>query len=72
MAAMLNIKTCPSCGSKRIRRVRKALVREARGRKYVVPSLEFHECPDCGERLFGRDTMRRIEACSAACSEAGD
>jgi predicted RNA-binding Zn-ribbon protein involved in translation (DUF1610 family) len=32
----------------------------------VVPNLEFYECPDCGERIYDRDAMRKIEAHSPA------
>jgi YgiT-type zinc finger domain-containing protein len=36
------------------------------GRKYAVEGLEFYECPSCGERIFGREAMRRIESRSPA------
>jgi len=62
----LNITTCPNCGSKRIQHVCRDLHGEFKGEAYVVPNLEFHECPDCGERVFDRDAMRRIEAVSPA------
>ena len=63
---MFSIKTCPTCGSKRIAFVRRTLVRRHKGRTYRVPDLEFHECPDCGERLYGPEAMRKIEAHSPA------
>jgi len=59
---MLKITECPACGSDKIRRVRKNLRRESHGKAYVIPRLAFWECPACGERLFDRDAMRKIEA----------
>jgi len=58
---MLDIRTCPTCGSKRIKRVRRGVTRTAHGEKYVVPAVEFHECPDCGEKLYGRQAMQKLE-----------
>lgn len=29
-------------------------------------NVSFHECPDCGERVFDREAMRRIESRSPA------
>jgi YgiT-type zinc finger domain-containing protein len=63
---MVAIKACPTCGSKRIARVKRNLVRTYRGRRYVVPDLEFYECPKCDERLFDREASRRIDECSPA------
>ena len=58
---MLDIRTCPTCGSKRIRVVRRSVARKFRGRTYQVPDVEFHECPACGEKLYGREAMRKLE-----------
>ena len=58
---MLDIHTCPTCGSKRIRRVRRGVVRTVGGEKHVVPGVEFYECLACGERLYGREAMRKLE-----------
>ncbi len=62
----LNITTCPTCGSRRIQHVRRDFHEVYKGEAYVVPDLDFHECPDCGEKVFDRDAMRRIEAVSPA------
>ena len=70
-SSVLKITKCPSCGSKRIRRVRRTWTSEFRGRPYSVPNLEYHECPRCGEKLYDRDAMRRIEACSPAFAKTG-
>ena len=45
---MFEIKSCPSCGSARIKRVRRDWTAEFRNRSYTVPNLEFYECPKCG------------------------
>lgn len=55
-------KTCPSCGSKRIRAVRRTLERTSRGKTFTVPNLSFHECPACGEQVFSPDAMAKIES----------
>ncbi len=63
---MKTITICPSCGSKRIQKVRRDWRGEYHGRKYTVKNLEFHECPDCGEKIYDRDAMRAIEERSPA------
>lgn len=62
----MQIKRCPSCGSEEIERVERDWTGEVQGKKYVVEALEFHECPACGEQIFDREAMRRIEARSPA------
>jgi len=64
--ATLRITRCPTCDSPRIKRVRKTVRRTYHGQRYVVPNLEFEECPNCGERLYDRDALRKIEAHSPA------
>ena len=63
---MIKITTCPTCGNKRIKRVRKDVTREYKGQPYTVRGLEFEECPDCGERLYDHEAMQKIEAVSPA------
>ena len=63
---MLKIQVCPSCGSERIRPVRRNWSGEFKGRRYTVPKLRFFECPSCGERVFDPEAMRRIESISPA------
>ena len=60
---IMNLKTCPTCGSKRIRRVRRTVTRQSRGKPFTVPQLDFHECPACGEQVYSPDAMAKIEAC---------
>ena len=69
MKIQLRIKTCPTCGSGKIKKVRKDWKGEYRGKKYTVPSLSFYECPDCGERVYDREAMHRIEEKSPALSK---
>jgi YgiT-type zinc finger domain-containing protein len=66
---MLKITRCSSCGSRKIKRVRRDWTDEAAGERYTVPNLEFYECPNCGEKLYDREAMRMIEACSPALRE---
>jgi YgiT-type zinc finger domain-containing protein len=63
---MIKITTCPTCGSKKIKRLKRDWVDEFKGETYIVPALEFYECPDCGERLYDAQAMRKIEAHSPA------
>jgi YgiT-type zinc finger domain-containing protein len=60
------IKHCPTCGSTRIRRVKKDWAGESSGEKYVVTDLVFDECPACNERIFDRDAVHRIQERSPA------
>lgn len=61
---ILKITICPTCGSDKIAAVRRDLTKTVHGQNYTVPDLEFHECPDCGEKIYDRDAMRKIEAYS--------
>lgn len=63
---MIEIKHCPTCGSGKIKKVRRNWTGSFQGKSYTVPKLEFHECPVCGERVFDREAMRQIEARSPA------
>ena len=64
--AMRKISICPTCRSRRLKSVQRTITRCGEGETYTVPNLAFHECPDCGERLYDRDAMRKIEAHSPA------
>jgi YgiT-type zinc finger domain-containing protein len=61
MKTQLKIKTCPTCGSAGIKKMKKDWKGEYQGKTYTVPTLSFYECPDCGERVYDRDAMHRIE-----------
>ena len=62
---MFEITVCPVCGGK-IKMVRQDWIGEYQAQKYVVPDLEYYECEDCGERIYDREAMRKIEAYSPA------
>ncbi len=42
----MTITKCPSCGSEKIRRVRRLWSGEFRGKPYRVENPEFYECPN--------------------------
>ena len=63
---IMRLAFCPSCGSKKLKRVCRNLVEVFQGQRYSVQNLEFHECPDCGEKIYDSEAMRRIEAVSPA------
>lgn len=67
---MVKITICPSCGSSRIKGVRQNWTGEFQGQSYTVPNLEFYECGDCGEKIYDREAMRKIEAHSPAFTHA--
>ncbi len=58
---MIKITECPTCGSKKIKRVRGNWTSEYQGQKYTVPNLEYYECPDCEEKIYDPQAMRKIE-----------
>jgi YgiT-type zinc finger domain-containing protein len=62
----MKIRKCPSCGSAKIKHVRRNWSGEYKGRRYIVENLEYYECPDCQEQIYDRDAMRAIEASSPA------
>ena len=62
----LRITVCPSCGSNKIKKVRRNWSGKYQGRSYTVRSLEFYECPVCAERVYDRQAMRKIEDHSPA------
>lgn len=68
MKEVIKITTCPTCGSDKITKVRREWTGQFQGESYTVPDLEFYECPNCGEKVYDRDAMQKIEACSPAFS----
>ncbi len=63
---MLKIKICPSCGSPTVKKVQETWVGTYKNKEYIVPSLEYYRCSHCGEKLYDREAMRKIEAVSPA------
>ena len=66
----MKITICPTCGSKKLKKVCRDWTDKYRGKTYTVPALEFYDCPDCGEKIYDRDAMRKIEAHSPAYAKA--
>lgn len=66
MDRILKIKVCPTCGSQEIKKVRKDVTNMFAGQSYTIPLLEFYECPGCGEKVYDRDAMQKIESISPA------
>jgi YgiT-type zinc finger domain-containing protein len=58
----LHIAACPSCGTPKIKKVLRNWSGTYQGQRYTVPSLEFYPCPACGEKVYDREAMRKIEA----------
>ena len=62
---MLEITVCPVCGGN-IKKVKEDWVGKYKGQGYVVPDLEYYICEKCGERIYPREAIRKIEAYSPA------
>ncbi len=58
----MKITICPTCGSGKIKKVKRNWTSKLQGQTYTVPALEFYECPNCGERVYEPQAMRKIEA----------
>jgi YgiT-type zinc finger domain-containing protein len=56
------VKTCPTCGSKRIRRVKRDIQSNPGGEPFVAHDIEIEECPHCGEQLFSPESLDQINA----------
>jgi YgiT-type zinc finger domain-containing protein len=64
--SMLIITKCPTCSSHKIKKVQRKWTGKSPGQTYSGPKLEFYECPACGEKVYDREAMRKIEAHSPA------
>jgi len=67
---MLKITRCPSCGSGKIKKVCRNWTGSIKGKKYLVPNLQYYECPNCDEKIYNREAIRKIEAHSPAFERA--
>jgi ribosomal protein L37AE/L43A len=56
------IKICPTCARSHVRRVKRDVECNFRGLVFKARAIEFHECPDCGEKLYDREAMRKMES----------
>ena len=61
----MTVTKCPTCGSHRIKKVRREVRGETGGRAYRAEAVVFYDCPDCGEKVYDREAMRQIEAARA-------
>jgi len=66
MTTAVRIKRCPTCGKEKVKRVRRNWKGANQGQTYAVPALEYFECSNCGEKIYDRRAMRKIEAYSPA------
>ena len=55
------IRTCPSCGSRRLRRQTVTLTATVRNKNATITGLELEVFPECGEKLFDLEASRRME-----------
>ena len=53
-------------GMRQDQEVRRKWTARFQRKTYMVPNLEFHECADCGEKVYNPQAMRRMEAASPA------
>jgi len=54
-------KTCPTCGSRKIKLATGDYRTTTRGRSIVIPDVRRHECPTCGEILLDYEAVQQIE-----------
>jgi len=66
MSDKLQIKSCPTCSSDKIRRVVRDITREYKRQTYIVPKVGFYECPNCGEKVYDHEAMQKIKIHSPA------
>lgn len=66
MSSQLSITTCPTCGSDKIQLVIKDVTRKYKDQTYTVPAVEFYECSNCGEKVYDRVAIQKIEGYSPA------
>lgn len=59
------LRTCPTCGSKKLLSVCEDVSLKIQGQKVVVPAVDFQRCPNCGEELFDLEASRKIDAATA-------
>ncbi len=55
------ITSCPTCGSRKIKRRKTDVTFKVKGRRKVVKNLELEVCPACGEKLFDPEASRQVE-----------
>lgn len=50
------------CHSRKIRRVRRDVKIDVGQIHFLVPTVGFDECPQCGQQIFDLGAMEKIEA----------
>ena len=58
----IELRACPNCGSRSIKRVRKSFRAKLKARLIIVPDVEREICPECKEEYFDRDANIAIDA----------
>lgn len=66
METKLEITRCPTCGSDQIHLLKQDWTGKFQHQVYIVPDLAYYECAQCGERIYDRIAMRKIEVYSPA------
>ncbi|MFY9819797.1 MAG: type II toxin-antitoxin system MqsA family antitoxin [Thermoanaerobaculia bacterium] len=61
-----SIAKCPTCGSSTIRKVSGNWTGSYKGETYTVKALEYYACPNCHEKVYTPEAMRRIQEASPA------
>ena len=61
-----SIASCPSCGSSAIRKIRGKWNGTYRGKTFPVTALEYFDSPNCHEKVYPSQAMRRIQESSPA------
>jgi YgiT-type zinc finger domain-containing protein len=59
---MLNLKTCPTCGEKKLRVVCEDVAFGKGAARRVIPQVTFLRCDACGEQLFDHEANQKIDA----------
>ena len=63
------VSVCPASGSRRIERLCGKWGCSYKGKPYEVAHLEYYSCPDCGEKVYPPEAMRRIQEASPGYSQ---
>ena len=64
---MLKLTVCPTCGSRKLRRIRGTVSGSVQGRRYAVEGVSYYACPECDERIYDRKAMAEIAEARDGC-----
>jgi YgiT-type zinc finger domain-containing protein len=56
------IKSCPNCGSDRIREQKQDVESKRGGVSFTAHEITVEACPVCGERFFSPSALEQIDA----------